>query len=225
MKKIYLISLFTFGILFGSSRVGIAIKVSNTVTILSENSESESPLKPGMPLNDGDVIKTGKQSFTAAMYLDDKSLVKVMQNSELTIRGKKGDDGLNKELEMSYGKLKAKISKQNGKEFRISTPTSVASVKGTELAITSDPVNGDSFTLIEGLIEVSNSVTGETVEVNEGETATSNADGSLDVHETTDEDLSGYDENQQDEEQETQELRFEIEDENGNIKEIIIQYN
>ncbi|GIS53128.1 hypothetical protein Ct9H90mP29_01700 [bacterium] len=40
----------------------------------------------------------------------------------------------------------------------IATPTSVASVKGTELAIDSDPSTGDSFTLIEGLIEVTNNL-------------------------------------------------------------------
>ena len=101
---------------------------------------------------------------------------------------------------------------------------SVASVKGTELSIVSDPVQGDSFVLLEGLIEVTNSITGETMEVNEGETAVSTPDGSLDVRETTEEDLDEFVEAEAAAEGEIQELRFEVEDANGNIKEIIIQY-
>ena len=97
-------------------------------------------------------------------------------------------------------------------------------MKGTELSIVSDPVQGDSFILLEGLIEVTNTITGETMEVNEGETAVSTPDGSLDVRETTEEDLDEFVEAEAAAEGEIQELRFEVEDANGNIKEIIIQY-
>ena len=95
-------------------------------------------------------------------------------------------------------------------------------MKGTQLAIDSDPATGDSFTLLEGLIEVTNSITGESIEVEEGETAVSTPEGSLEVHETTDEDMEGFEEAGL--EVPTQELRFEVEDENGTIKEIIIQF-
>jgi hypothetical protein len=95
-------------------------------------------------------------------------------------------------------------------------------VKGTELAIESDPSTGDSFTLIEGLIEVTNSITGESTEVQEGETAMSTPEGTLDVSQTTSEDLEGFEEASM--EPQTQELRFEIEDADGNLKEILIKF-
>ena len=57
----------------------------------------------------------------------------------------------------------------------------------------------------------------------EGETATSTPDGSLNVAETTNDDLDGFEEASI--EPPTQELRFEVEDENGNIKEILIKFN
>ncbi|MBT6867344.1 MAG: hypothetical protein HOA19_08345, partial [Candidatus Marinimicrobia bacterium] len=56
-----------------------------------------------------------------------------------------------------------------------------------------------------------------------GETVISTPEGSLKVHETTSEDMVGFEE--ADIEIPTQELRFEIEDEDGNIKEIVIQFN
>ena len=66
------------------------------------------------------------------------------------------------------------------------------------------------------------SITGESIAVIEGETATSTPEGSLDVHETTQEDMEGFED--ADIQGPSQELRFEIEDENGNLKEIIIQF-
>lgn len=211
--------------LFGLSKVGIAVKVSGVVKIIAAETDVENSLNPGKPLNNEDRITTGNNSFTAIMYLDDKTLVKVMENSELTIRGSRSGYGINKELDIAFGKLSAKIAKQEGKEFRISTPTSVASVKGTDLLISSDPIQGDSFVLITGIIEVTNSISGETTQINEGETATSTPDGSLDVTETTEEDLEGFLESDEGTEDDIQELRFEIEDDNGNIKQIIIQIN
>ena len=76
---------------------------------------------------------------------------------------------------------------------------------------------------MEGLIEVTNSVTGESTQVQEGETAISTPDGSLDVAETTSDDLDGFEEASM--EPPTQELRFEVEDENGNIKDSLIKFN
>ncbi|HJN97699.1 MAG TPA: hypothetical protein QGF51_01860, partial [Candidatus Marinimicrobia bacterium] len=86
----------------------------------------------------------------------------------------------------------------------------------------SQPGIGDSFTLLEGLIEVTNTITGESTEVENGETAVSTPEGSLEVHETTTDDLAGFED--ADVEIPTQELRFEVEDEDGNIKEIIIRF-
>ena len=156
------------------------------------------------------------------MYLDDKTVVKMLDNSDMTIMGDRSGKKINKSLDIKYGRVAANVMPQKGKEFRVSTPTSVASVKGTELAIESDPSTGDSFTLIEGLIEVTNSITGESTEVQEGETAISTPDGSLNVAMTTSDDLEGFEEASV--EPQTQELRFEVEDENGGTKQILIKF-
>ena len=72
------------------------------------------------------------------------------------------------------------------------------------------------------MIEVTNNLTGETTEVQQGETAVSTPEGSLEVNNTTQGDLEGFEE--ADMQVSTQELRFEVEDENGNTKEIIIKF-
>ena len=220
--KTALVLLIFLNFLLGSSKVAVAIKIKGKVSLISSRDKNKTGLKPGTPLNDKDKIITDKDSFAALMYLDDKSVIKLLSNSDLIIIGERSKKGINKSLDISYGKITANIAKQKGNEFRIATPTSVASVKGTELAITSDPSDGDSFTLLEGLIEVTNSITGESMEVSQGETAVSTPDGSLDVSETTTEDMEGFDEAEVD--IPAQELRFEVEDTNGNIKEIIIRY-
>jgi len=220
----YLIHIFLISsILFPSSKVAIAIKTKGDVSVIYKGLNSAQVLKPGSPLSHQDKIKTGKNGYIALMYLDDKTVVKMLDNSDLTIMGDRSGNKINKSLDIKYGRIAANVKPQKGKEFRISTPTSVASVKGTEFAIQSDPSSGDSFTLIEGLIEVTNSVTGESTQVQEGETAISTPDGSLDVAETTSDDLDGFEEASM--EPPTQELRFEVEDENGNIKEILIKFN
>ena len=222
MKNLFVIILSAVTIISASSKVAIAIKTKGDVSIIHKGLNTAQALKPGSPLSDQDKIRTGKNGFVAIMYLDDKTVLKMLGNSDMTILGQRSGVKINKSIDIKYGRIAAAVTPQKGKEFMIATPTSVASVKGTELAIDSDPSTGDSFTLIEGLIEVTNNLTGETTEVQQGETAVSTPEGSLEVNNTTQGDLEGFED--ADMQVSTQELRFEVEDENGNTKEIIIKF-
>ena len=222
MINLLVIILSAVTIISASSKVAIAIKTKGDVSIIHKGLNTAQALKPGSPLSDQDKIRTGKNGFVAIMYLDDKTVLKMLGNSDMTILGQRSGVKINKSIDIKYGRIAAAVTPQKGKEFMIATPTSVASVKGTELAIDSDPSTGDSFTLIEGLIEVTNNLTGETTEVQQGETAVSTPEGSLEVNNTTQGDLEGFEE--ADMQVSTQELRFEVEDENGNTKEIIIKF-
>ena len=222
MKRFLILWFFTVTWISASSKIAIAIKVKGDVSVVYKGLSTGQLLKPGSPLNNQDKIQTGKNGFAAIMYLDDKTVVKMLGNSDLTVLGNRSGNQINKSLDIKYGKIAAAIAPQKGNEFRIATPTSVASVKGTELTIDSQPGIGDSFTLLEGLIEVTNTINGESTEVKNGETAVSTPEGSLEVHETTTDDIAGFE--LADVEIPTQELRFEVEDEDGNIKEIIIRF-
>ena len=208
MKNLLIIILTAVTVISASSKVAIAIKTKGDVSIIHKGLNTAQALKPGSPLSDQDKIRTGKNGFVAIMYLDDKTVLKMLGNSDMTILGQRSGVKINKSIDIKYGRIAAAVTPQKGKEFMISTPTSVASVKGTDLAIDSDPSTGDSFTLIEGLIEVTNNLTGETTEVQQGETAVSTPEGSLEVNNTTQGDLEGFEE--ADMQVSTQELRFEV---------------
>lgn len=222
MKKIFFTLIILFSSTLVASKVAVAIKVKGKVSILYKGNDTDQILKSGSPLSNQDRIITDKDGFVMIMYLDDKTVVKILGNSTLDILGDRSGKTINKSIDIKYGKIAANVKPQDGKDFTISTPTSVASVKGTELAINSDPSRGDSFTLIEGLIEITNSVTGESTDVQQGETAVSTPEGSLEVSKTSEEDLDAFEEASID--IPSQELKFEVEDDNGNLKEIIIKF-
>ncbi|NQV38149.1 MAG: FecR domain-containing protein [Candidatus Marinimicrobia bacterium] len=223
MKKILIISIILFTMVLGAGKVAITVKSSGTVNHLHSDKSPTTPLKLGTGLADEDIIRTGQNGFAVAMYLDDKTAIKIRENSEFLIGGTKSENGINKRVALNYGTMAASVSKQKGKEFIIATPTSVASVKGTDIVIISDPVLGDLFITLVGSIVVTNSTTGDSTTVGAGETATSTADGGLDVTTTDEDDIPDFD-GDGETSGELHELRFEIEDPDGNLKEVIIQY-
>ena len=133
---------------------------------------------------------------------------------------------ISKTISLDYGTVKASVTKQKG-EFRIATPTSVASVKGTEWWVSSDE-NGDIFIVIDGIVEVENLISGTVQNVGADETATSNPDGSVEVEETEEEDVPDDPETEGEEEDSgstIHELRIRMVNEETNTeKYIIIEY-
>jgi hypothetical protein len=119
------------------------------------------------------------------MFIDDKSILRIQKNTTLTIGGEITGSGaaraLSKQIDMQFGKLRAQVAEQRKGEFRISTPTSVASVKGTDFWTTSNPVLGDIFLGISGLIEVENLISGGIFNVSSGQMGSSNPDGTTAV--------------------------------------------
>lgn len=130
----------------------------------------------GLPLSNGDQIKVGERSFGAVIYVDDRSVIKIRENTKFTFM----DTRNSRTLELEYGTLLNDIKKENRtKSFRIQTPVSVASVKGTQFAAIVSTSGVDQFIGKEGLFEVLNMVSGEVVSVGAGQKAVSNASGNL----------------------------------------------
>ena len=83
-------------------------------------------------------------------------------------------------VNIEFGTILNKIEKENRtKTFRVVSPVSVASVKGTEFAAMINPSGVDQFIGKEGLFDVFNSVSGQTVSVGPGQKALSGSSGSL----------------------------------------------
>jgi len=83
-------------------------------------------------------------------------------------------------VDLTHGTLLNNVKKEGrSKSFRIQTPVSVASVKGTQFAAIVSQTGVDQFIGKEGLFEVLNMISGETVNVGPGQKAVSNATGNL----------------------------------------------
>lgn len=227
MKRLIAISLLFVAIALAGDKVAVSINVGGEVQLVKAETETVGPLKRGAALCDEDLIRTGRAGFATAMYLDDKTTIKIKQNTEFLIGGTRTQTGINKRVDLSYGTMNAVVTKMKGQEFIIATPTSVASVKGTELTIVSDPVKGDSVFVVEGVAEVTNNVSGQTQTVTGGQTASATPDGQVVVTQTEGTTLPDFGTDATDEEIDDllNEIRFEIQSEDGSdVREVIIRY-
>lgn len=202
--------------------VAVTTKVKGTTQIRPSDRQEFNPLTPATVLFDKDFIRTGSNGFVVLAYLDDKSLLKVKGNSDLEIRGKREGSGISKRIEMTAGTVKADVSEQRKGDFVISTPTSVASVKGTSFWIVSDPVSGDQVFCLDGLVELLNLVSNAIVLVEQGQTGTSASDGSVGVEVTN---TNNVPEDEEETGEVRKELRIRFRNADGEERELIIQYD
>ena len=202
-----------------AAKIAVTTKVSGKVDIEQAGSSGLSALKPGTILLDGDRIITGKNGFTALIYIDDKSMVKITGNTEVIIKGTRSAGSIAKQVNIDHGTLRALVNKQRKGEFVVQSSTSVASVKGTDFWMITDPETGDVLIGLEGLVSLTNLVSGETTDVGAGTTGTSSTDGSVETSETnpsdipTDPDESGTPINQ---------IEIELEGPDGVVKTLMI---
>ena len=133
--------------------------------------------KLGISLNNGDALKVGALSYASIMYVNNKSVVKLRENTQLQLM----DTQNTRTVDVDFGTTLSKVMKQGRtKKFRVQTPSSVASVKGTEFASIVDPISGvDQFLCKSGSFDVMNMASGQTVSVGPGQKAVSNAVGNL----------------------------------------------
>ena len=132
--------------------------------------------KLGAAIQNGDAIKVGETGFGAIMYLDDRTILKIKENTKFAFMETQNT----RTVDLTHGTLLNNVkSEGRTKSFRIQTPVSVASVKGTQFAAIVSQTGVDQFIGKEGLFEVLNMISGETVAVGPGQKAISNATGSL----------------------------------------------
>ena len=144
MNKIFiLISAFNFFL----SNQGIALITKSKGDVeyfKNDGTVAENKLKKGTSLFDQDRITTGANGFAKYVYLDDGSVIKVHKNAEVYVLGAVDNRAIIKQVRVTDGNVKFEVSKQGSNEFTVVTPTSVATVKGTDFWLESDEDEGDS---------------------------------------------------------------------------------
>ncbi len=223
MCKRLIFILMIIGIGFSGSKIAVATKVTGKTEFLRQSLGDEfTSLKPGTVLEDGDLLRTGANGFAAVIFIDDKSTLKIRENSELEIGGQRSASSISKKIEMEAGTVRARINEQKKSEFVIQTPTSVASVKGTDFWLVSDPLTGDQLYGLDGTVAFTNILSGLSIDVTAGLTGMAGKDGSLDMGSTNPSDVPVDPDDTDEGQTSTMEIKFE--DENGNIKTLIIEY-
>ena len=202
------------------NKIAVTTKVKGLVEIMPVGNDNFANLKPGTILSDGDKIRTGSSGFTAIIFIDDKSTLKLKENSEAVITGQRSARSIAKKINMDVGTVRATVNKQNS-NFVIQTPTSVASVKGTDFWMITDPVDGDLVIGLEGVVTLTNNETGAEVDVTEGTSGSSTPDGEVDVEETEE---SSIPEDPTDQDEQPAEIKIYLEGPNGEQKVMIIEY-
>ena len=227
MIQFFFILLVTF--CFSANNIALVTKSKGDVQYKKNQSASNAKLAMGTPLFSNDLIKTGNDGFAIFVYLDDKSMIKVQKNSEMYVRGNVDKGEIQKEISMNNGLFKANVQSQKGGAFTIVTPTSVASVKGTEFWVVSKgEEGGDQFFGLSGLVEIRNKKSNQVTKVTRSKTAISSPDGGLELRNTRAGELP-VDESEAESGTSgessggTKEIRIKFEDDSGNQKDLIIK--
>jgi hypothetical protein len=163
--------------------IGLLSKVINEVSRKDENAEWAKASK-GDLVATGNRIRTGVKSF-ALIKFNDNTMVRVREESEVTLAGTHAAGAFSKSVDLTNGAVGFKVQRQrSGEEFRFTSPTSVASVRGTE-GFFATSAAGDTLTIIIGLVGLRNLSSQTSVDVGEGFTGISNPDGSVTSREAT----------------------------------------
>ena len=186
MKKFVTILIFTLILVGGAyaDKIAVISKVQGEVLIQkAEDFDYDTPVTMGMILDNNDQIKVN-DGFAVMLLLDDKSQVKLRENSEVAITMVEDISGPGYHVRLEYGQALTKYEKGAEFGFQLHTPTSVASIKGTEFWVVSDPETGDQVIVTEGQVDVMNNLTGMISTAGPGETVSSTTDGYIQTGET-----------------------------------------
>ncbi|HCK99449.1 MAG TPA: hypothetical protein DHW42_05005 [Candidatus Marinimicrobia bacterium] len=178
MKKLTGLLLFTMLIVSVSAQTDFAtvFKTSGSVYIKpSGENEFNAAAEIGMKLNIGDAIMTTENGFVVVLFNKDKSLLKIRKNSEVSMQ----EEFSIRTIKISSGRVLAQVTPGIKGSFRIETPTSVASVKGTKFWSVVSPQYGDRFYGIEGNVNIVNLITGAESNMAPGQMVISTPQGQL----------------------------------------------
>lgn len=159
-----LIVIFGFATLCKKEQAPVKERTSMIITFVSgdvkivRKSESgkteEVPAKMGMQVYAGDIIKTEKGKVD--LQTKTGSSIRIKEMSTLDIASLATQEGGDTNLQLDHGNLIANIKKATSKEeFKVSTPTAIAGVRGTVFSVEVDPFEKtSSVKVLEGKVSL-----------------------------------------------------------------------
>jgi len=226
MKRMIIITILflsALGGLLANDAVAIISASRGRVELVRNNQPVK--FKAGDMVFNNDQIKTGGESFAAVRYLDGSSTLKLFSNTIVRINAVVVGNLMNKNTTLSRGSVNSSVTRGGG-TFTVQTPTTVAAVKGTDFLT---KIIEDYLTLIivtDGVVLVKNTITNREAEVKAGFTAKSDDQGTLEVAESSVDDLTEAERLELEAQTETQprSMRIQFIDELGNVKYIEVRF-
>ncbi len=154
---IWFFSLFLFvSVQAGVEPVAVVVKARGKVYLVHKGRKKGRVLKRGSRILPGQSILTKAKSFAIVKFIDDGGVVRIQPNSFCRFDGKRVKRNLAKNVYLKVGTIFNKVFRNKG-SFKVTTPTSVASVKGTAFW-TKQTFQGPTYYFgEEGVVEISNS--------------------------------------------------------------------
>ena len=145
---------------------------------------SDEQIQVGTWFSNFDSLRTAAASFLAILFTDDKSMLKMKENTRMTIQGNVSPTQSLRQVRIDLGALRTTINYQDKRKYEIITPVSVASVKGTDFWLTVDPNGTDTFIGLEGSVEILNIESGQSMLLTAGTTIISSWTGTMNINPT-----------------------------------------
>jgi len=136
--------------------LAVILKLKGMVEHQARASEGWLAARQGQVLDSGDKLRTGRDGEAALLFVDDRSLLKLAAETEVTFRAEKNGPALDKRIWMGAGDIWAKVTGADRPHFEVETPTSVASVKGSEFYCREMPGSGNTFFALSGQYRYAN---------------------------------------------------------------------
>ena len=155
VSALTLIALSAFAQTPPAKDIAVVLKSAGQVQVMRSLKSASENAPRGTRLNSGNVLRTGDGAAAALIFTDDKSILKVRENSRVNIAGQREDKGIVKTIKMEVGALWAKVTRSET-PFKVETPSGVAAVKGTQFYVILDGNGNMIIFCIEGAIELFN---------------------------------------------------------------------
>ena len=247
MKKISIV-IFIFSFLYTSQSIALVMKKKGDVQHKKfDSSVFNTSIYRNKSLYNDDIIRTGQDGFTKVVYLDDGSSIKLHKNSQVFVQGYIDSSEIIKQITVLTGMMKLNVAKNTRDNFKVVTPTSIATIKGTRFWVDVNSDKGDKFFGLEGIVSISNNFSNNVIQLTPNNTVISLSDGTIYNQLTQSTELlqlellevnageSSQDIPQevipgnnipdyQNQEDDIHKLIFKISDKNGNDKNLIIRY-
>jgi len=159
------------------TRVAVIQSLKGTVTVKKAGGAKEFQAFAKMSLNEGDVLKTGKDSSVVLQFANGTSeddRMTVAANTTLTFSKLSDKSGTRTKVSMWNGSawVDVKSIASPNDEFTLETPTAVMGVRGTHLLVSVDPVTGATrLTVVAGVVNAQPTGNGEARDVKPGDNA------------------------------------------------------